>query len=86
MLTDKKSRWRLPTAAAQPSQGAEGVAVVAMATDVAVMVEVSTVETVAAVVVDGMVILVKTAEVVEDTVEIETEDTGKSTKGQFHKG
>ena len=71
----------MPTAAAQPSQGAEGVAVVATATDVAVMVEVSTVETVAAVVVaDGMVILVKKAEVVEDTVEIETEDTGKSTK------
>ena len=35
---------------------------------------------VAAVVVDGTVILVKKAEVVEDAVEIEMEDTGKSTK------
>ena len=74
VLMDKKSKWRLPTAVGQPSQGVEKVVVVAMATDVAVT-AVGTVE-----VVDGTVVLAKTAEVVEDTAEIEKEDTGKSTK------
>ena len=74
---DKKSRWRLPTAGEQPSQGAEeeeaGVVVATAIDAVVTEMEVMAVETVA-VPVD---VLVKTAEEVEDTVETETGDTGK---------